>query len=136
MTRIAAGFLVITLAVTPLAAHHSFAMFEMETELKIVGTVTEVKWQNPHIHIGLRVDKDTAADPKLVGNWDIEGAAIAIISRQGWSKNTLKVGDKATIVGRPLKSGEKGMSLFYLEQPDGSRLYQDIGRPKDPEKKG
>ena len=83
----------------------------------------------------VRVDKDKEVDRATVGTWEIEGAAIAIISRQGWTKATLKVGDKATLVGRPLKSGEKGMSLFYLLKPDGSRLYQDIARPKYPEKK-
>jgi len=134
MKRIAGALLVAGLAGTPILAHHSFAMFDLEKEVKLIGTVTEVKWQNPHIHIGLRVDKGKDVDPATVGTWEIEGAAIAIISRQGWTKNTLKVGDKATIVGRPLKSGEKGMSLFYLLQPDGSRLYQDIARPKNPEK--
>ena len=135
MKRVVTAILAMTLAGTPLIAHHSFAMFDLDKEVKLVGIVTEMKWQNPHTHIGIRVDKDKDIDPTTVGQWEVEGAAIAIMSRQGWTKNTLKVGDKATIIGRPLKSGEKGASLFYLLRPDGSRLYQDIGRPKEPEKK-
>jgi hypothetical protein len=111
-------------------------MFDMDKDLKLVGTITEVKWQNPHTHFGLRVTAGGGVDPATVGDWAIEGAAIAIMSRQGWTKITLKVGDKATIVGHPLKSGEKGASLFYLIRPDGSRLYQDIARPADDPNKG
>jgi len=118
-------------ATSALVAHHSFAMFDMDKDLKLVGTITEVKWQNPHTHFRMRVDKEKDVDPATVGEWDIEGAAIAIMSRQGWTKNTLKVGDRATIVGHPLKSGEKGASMFYLINPDGSRIYQDIARPGD-----
>ena len=131
MKRAACILAVLVGSAAPLIGHHSFAMFEMDKDVKLVGTIIEVKWQNPHTHFRIRIDKDKDIDPSLVGEWDIEGAAIAIMSRQGWTKNTLKIGDKATIVGHPLKSGEKGMSMFYLINPDGSRIYQDIARPGD-----
>jgi hypothetical protein len=134
--RRAAGVLLVSASLgTPLVAHHSFAMFDMDKDLTLVGTITEVKWQNPHTHFRIHVEKVDDVDPATIGDWDVEGAAIAIMGRQGWNKATLKVGDKATIVGHPLKSGEKGVSLFYLIRPDGSRLYQDIARPRDDPKK-
>jgi hypothetical protein len=136
MKRLAGVILMFASTGAALVAHHSFAMFDMDKDLKLVGTITDVKWQNPHTHFGLRVAAGRGVDPATVGDWAIEGAAIAIMSRQGWTKITLKVGDKATIVGHPLKSGEKGASLFYLIRPDGSRLYQDIARPADDPNKG
>ena len=130
MGRILGTVFVMTLLATSLAAHHSFAMFEMDKDVTYTGIITEVKWQNPHIHFGLRIDPGPGVDKDMVGSWEVEAAAIAIMSRQGWTKNTLKVGDKATLVGHPLRSGEKGLSLFYLVRPDGSQLYSDIARPK------
>ena len=51
MKRIATAILAMTLAGTPLIAHHSFAMFDLDKDVKLVGIVTEMKWQNPHTHI-------------------------------------------------------------------------------------
>jgi hypothetical protein len=130
MNRMLGAILAITLLELPLWAHHSFAMFEMDKDVSYTGVITEVKWQNPHIHFVLRIDPGPGVEKEQVGTWEVEAAAIAIMSRQGWNKNTLKVGDKVTLVGHPLRSGEKGLSLFYLVRPDGSHLYTDIARPK------
>jgi hypothetical protein len=130
MKRFASIIVASFMAAVPLVAHHSFAMFEMERDVSYTGTITEVKWQNPHTHFTLRVDSGPGIAASDVGEWDVEGAAIAIMSRQGWTRTTLKPGDTVTLVGHPLRSGEKGMSLFYLVRPDGSHVYSDIARPK------
>jgi hypothetical protein len=95
----------------------------------LTGTVEAFDWFNPHTHITVKIDD--AADKSMIGTWDVEGAAPSIMARQGWNKATYKVGDQITIVCHPLKNGGKGASLFYAIRPDGSRLYQDIARPKD-----
>ena len=74
-------------------------------------------------------------DPKTAGTWDVEGGSINIMSRQGWTRASYKVGDPIRLVGHPMKDGSKGISLFYAIRPDGSRLYHDIARPKDDVKK-
>ena len=127
LLSITSGFL---LATIPLFAHHGFAMFDMEKSVTLVGTVEAYDWFNPHTHITVKVGPD-AADKSTVGTWDVEGAAPSIMARQGWNKATYKLGDPITIVAHPLKSGEKAASLFYAIRADGSRLYQDIARPKD-----
>ena len=111
-------------------AHHGFTMFDMEKTVTLTGTVEVYDWFNPHSHITIRVGPD-AADKSTIGTWDVEGAAPSIMARQGWNKATYKLGDPITVVAHPLKNGEKGASLFYAIRPDGSRLYQDIARPKD-----
>ena len=113
----------------PVLAHHGFTMFDMEKNLTLTGTVEAYDWFNPHSHITVKVTD--AADKSLVGTWDVEGAAPSIMARQGWNKGTYKPGDSISIVVHPLKNGGKGASLFYAIRPDGSRLYQDIARPKD-----
>src|SRR5215467_10176132 len=130
-TKIAffSGLFLMIVVATPVMAHHSFSMFDMDKDVAYKGTVVEFRWVNPHVHMTLQVDPD-AGDASTVGTWDIEGASTNIMARQGWSKATFKAGDKVTVVGHPLKDGSKGASMFYIILPDGKRLYQDIARPK------
>ncbi len=110
-------------------AHHSFGMFDLQKNIYYVGTIVEYNWENPHTHIIVKVDPG-AKDASTVGTWDIEGGAINIMARQGWTRSTFKPGDKATIVAHPMKDGSKGASLFYAELPNGQKLYHDIARPQ------
>jgi hypothetical protein len=114
-------------AVATAYAHHSFAMFDMSKNLTFQGTILEYNWENPHTHIIVKVPESAGKD--LAGTWDIEGGAVNIMVKQGWSKTTYKPGDPATIVGHPMKDGSKAASLFYAIFPDGKRLYHDVARP-------
>ena len=115
------------------SAHHSFAMFDMDKNVTYKGVVTEWKWQNPHTHWTLHVAPGPGVDPQTVGTWDVEGGSVNIMGRQGWTRASYKAGDQQTLVGHPMRDGSKGISLFYVIKPDGSRLYHDIARPKEGE---
>src|SRR5215470_10061857 len=127
-TAFLSGLLLSIVVATPVVAHHSFSMFDMDKDVAYKGTVVEYRWVNPHVHMILQVDSDSG-DPSTVGTWDIEGASTNIMARQGWTKAMFKAGDRITVVGHPLKDGSKGASMFYVILPDGKRLYQDIARP-------
>jgi len=130
-TKLLAGISGFLLLSIPALAHHGFTMFEMDKNVTLTGTVEAYDWFNPHTHLTIKVDPDAVADKSMAGTWDVEGAAPSIMARQGWTKITYKVGDPLPVVVPPLKNGGKGASLFYAVRPDGSRLYQDIARPKD-----
>jgi hypothetical protein len=132
MFRVAGCWLVLWLAVaTPGFAHHSFALFDMDTNLTMVGTVAEYRWSNPHVHVVLKVEPGPDVASDRIGSWDLEAAGSTnIMTRQGWTRVTLKAGDRITAVVHPMKDGAKGGSLFYIILPDGNRLYTDIARPK------
>jgi hypothetical protein len=115
----------------PLVAHHSFSMFEMEKNVTYTGVVVEYMWSNPHVHFTIDVKPAPGVDKATVGRWDVEGGSTNIMTRQGWTRATLKPGDPITLVGHPMKDGSKGISLFYMIKPDGKRMYHDIARPKD-----
>ena len=121
----------IVLTVAPIDAHHSFAMFDMEKDVKYTGMVVDYKWVSPHVHITVDIKPGAYIDPATVGTWDVEGGSTNIMGRQGWTRATFKAGDPITLVGHPMKDGSKGVSLFYVILPDGKRLYHDIARPKD-----
>src|SRR5262245_4133955 len=133
--RIGLAVIGVALATVNAAAHHSFAWFDMEKNVEYQGVVSEVRWQNPHIHFIVDVKKAPGVDPQTVGRWDVEGGSVNIMSRQGWTRTSYKVGDPIRLVGHPMKDGSKGISLFYAIRPDGTRLYHDIARPTDDVKK-
>jgi hypothetical protein len=98
----------LALPAQPAAAHHSFAMFDMQKEVKLQGTVKSYQWTNPHVWIQLLV-KD--ASGKEV-EWAIECNGISGMVRTGWTRNTVHVGDTMDVIIHPLKtSTEPGGSL-------------------------
>ena len=119
------------LASVPLFAHHSGAMFDNTKWMTFKGTVVEYIWENPHTHIIVKVPPG-ASDPSTVGTWDIEGSAVNIMSRQGWTKISYRAGDPIALVAHPMRDGSKGASLSYAILPDGSHRYMNEGRPDVP----
>lgn len=100
------------------AAHHSFAPFNMETEKTISGTIKKFDWTNPHTWIWLDVTNEKGG----VDTWGIEGMSPNYLARRGWSKNSLKFGDKVTIVIRPLRDGSPGGMFVKATLADGREL--------------
>ena len=115
----------------PVAAHHAFTMFDMDKELTYKGVVVDYMWSNPHVHFTVEIKAGPGIDPATIGRWDVESGSTNIMTRQGWTRATLKRGDPITLVGHPMKDGSKGISLFYMIKADGKRMYRDIARPKD-----
>ena len=71
--RAAVALLGFSLASASVAAHHSFAMFEMDQDVEYSGVVSEWKWQNPHVHFVVDIAQKPGVDPKMVGRWDVAG---------------------------------------------------------------
>lgn len=88
-------------------AHHSFSMFDNEREQTIEGVVKEFQWTNPHIWVQVNVK---GPDGKVT-EYSIEGSSPNGLRRQGWSKDTLKPGDKIVLKMHPLKDGSPGGSF-------------------------
>src|SRR5258708_31669754 len=82
------------LASVPVMAHHSFAAeFDSAKPIKLTGSVTKIEWMNPHAYFYIDV-KDSSCK---VTNWGLEMGSPNGLMRQGWSRNSLKIGDGVTI---------------------------------------
>ncbi len=104
-------------AATPAAAHHSYAMFDIQTETTLAGTVKKFDWTNPHTWVAIEVLKDSVAE-----EWDFEGMSPNYLARRGWSKETLKPGDKVAVTFHPLKEGQKGGSFISVVLASGRKM--------------
>lgn len=105
MKKSFAIFILITallIVATPLFAHHGRgATYDMKKQVTLTGVVTEVAWRNPHVAIYMDV-KDT--NGKVV-NWAFENSNVSTLARQGYNRNTLKVGQEITAVVNPSAQG-------------------------------
>lgn len=106
-------------ATTSLAvAHHSYSAFDITKEKVISGTIKKFDWSNPHTWAWL----DVANEAGVVETWGVEGMSPNYLARRGWSRTTLKPGDKLTITIRPMKDGEKGGMWVTAKRPNGEVL--------------
>jgi len=108
-----------------LAAHHSFAVFDMTQEKTITGVVSRFDWTNPHTFIWV----DVVNDKGVTETWGIEGMSPNYLGRRGWSKNSVKPGDKITLSVHPLKEGKPGGMFMRAEV--GGRVLMPTGAPTD-----
>jgi len=108
-----------------LSAHHSFAAFDMTQEKTITGVVSKFEWTNPHTFIWVDVPNDKG----VVESWAIEGMSPNYLGRRGWSKNSVKPGDKITVSVRPLKEGKTGG--MFIRAQIGDRVLMPGGAPTD-----
>lgn len=88
---------ILALAAVEASAHHSRANFDLDTVNTYEGTVTKVAWNNPHTAFFIET-KGPDGKPLEVR---FEGNSIATMTRRGWNKETLKVGDKVVFKGNP-----------------------------------
>ena len=115
--------LVVLIATAGLAAaHHSFTAFNMTDEKSVTGVVNRVEWTNPHIWIWIDVPDAKGA------TYGFEGMSPNFLERRGWTRTTLKAGDKITVSYRPLRDGKNGGMWMTGKMETGKILTGGGGR--------
>ncbi len=97
-------------------AHHSFAAeFDASRSMRLIGTITRIEWTNPHSYFYIDVKDDKGA----IVNWGCEGAGPGALSRRGWNKGDVKLGDTLVVDGYPAKDGSHIIDARRVLLPDG-----------------
>jgi len=114
-----AGFALVGLT-APVVAHHAIgAEYDESKTVKLTGSVSKVEWTNPHARIYFDV---TQPDGTKV-TWNVELAARSALVRQGWTANSLKIGETVTVEGLLARSGVSGVNARNVTRADGKRVY-------------
>jgi len=101
---------------TRLLAHHSFAAeFDASKAIRLTGTLMKVEWTNPHTYFYIDV-KDEGGN--LV-RWGCESGAPGALSRRGFKRGDLKLGDTLIVDGYRAKNGANLMDARRVTLPDG-----------------
>jgi hypothetical protein len=126
LTLLAGGLM---MAAVPMLAHHSFsAEYDRAKSIKLTGTVTKVEWMNPHARFYLDVKDD---DGKVI-NWEFELGSPNGLMRQGWTRNSLKIGDVVTVNGSRAKDGSNLVNASNVAFEDGKRVLGGASSADDP----
>ena len=108
------------IAAIPAFGHHAFAAeFDGKKTITIAGTLTKVEWTNPHIWIYLD-GKDEAGNAV---KRQCEGGAPNTLTRNGWSKDSLKLGDQISGEGWLAKDGSKTCNARAVKMSDGKSVF-------------
>ena len=92
---------VVWLAMSPLAwAHHSQSEYDLKAKVEVMGAVTKVEWKSPHVWVYVDV---TDAKGETV-NWSFEVPSPVTLMRRGWTRDSLKVGDRVSVSGAPARN--------------------------------
>jgi hypothetical protein len=111
-------------ALAPLTAHHSPAVFDRTKEVTLTGTVKDFRWQNPHTWIQIEVPGERGGTVL----WGVELTSPTYLVRAGWRSNTIKPGDTVSIVVNPVRTGEPAGIFVSMTLADGTVLYERPAR--------
>jgi len=111
---------------SPAVAHHSFAMYEPTKTLTLKGTVKSFQWTNPHVVVWVLVQPE---DGGAVQEWSLETTSPGVLIRNGWTRQSLKAGDRVSVTFSPLRDGSRGGGLNSVTLLDtGQTLIPKFGK--------
>ncbi len=101
-------------------AHHSFAMFDNNTTVKLSGQVDGFEWINPHVWLHIKTPDDSGREIM----WSFEAGSPGQLRQSGWDSKSVQLGDEIEVGFHPLKDGSNGGQLLEITKADGGYLCQ------------
>jgi hypothetical protein len=106
-------------AATSAAAHHSFAIYDMQQNVEFRGVVETIKLRNPHMAMTLTTMGDNGETKTIEF---VEGAPANMLARLGLRPEHVKVGQEITAIGAPRHDNPNAWFLKAIILADGTRF--------------
>jgi Family of unknown function (DUF6152) len=109
------------LAMRPVVAHHAFAAeFDADKPITLTGAVTKIEWTNPHTWFYIDVRDQTGK----VTNWGLEMGSPNGLMRNGWTRNSMKIGHEVTVEGSRARDGSNHANArVVILKSTGQKLF-------------
>jgi Family of unknown function (DUF6152) len=122
VSRLAYGFFcVAAIMALPSLAHHSYAAYDLNQTRTLKGTVETFKWSNPHSTFTLVLEPDGRSEPI---KWNIITSSPAVLKRFGWTQNSLKSGDRVSVLCNPTIDGSHAGRLHTVVLLDTGQVLR------------
>jgi hypothetical protein len=111
---------VLSLGVTapPAFAHHSFGLFDMSKTAEVEGTIVKLEWSNPHCWLFLA----SGPSDKEAVNYGFEMTSVGEMTRRGWTKTSVKPGDKVKVTYHPVRDGRPAGYMMSVMTDTGKYI--------------
>jgi len=101
---------------TPLMAHHSFAAeFDATKAIRLTGALAKIEWTNPHSYFYIDVKDENGNAVR----WGCEAGSPGALSRRGFKRGDIKLGDTIVVDGYRAKDGSNLIDARRVTLPDG-----------------
>jgi hypothetical protein len=129
LSRVTA-FVCLCLALAPAAwAHHSQSEYDLRAKVEVEGSVTKVEWRSPHAWI--YVDVINEKGEKV--NWSFELPSPVTLMRRGWTRDSLKPGDRIKVSGAPAKNFPTIAIANSIKDANGKPVFTGTTQIYEPE---
>jgi len=110
-------------------AHHSQSEYDLKGKVEVEGAVTKVEWRSPHAWIYV----DVTSDKGETVNWSFELPSPATLMRRGWTRDSLKPGDRVKVTGAPAKNFPTIAIANFVRDGNGKPLFTGTTQIYEPD---
>jgi hypothetical protein len=111
------GLAVLCLAASAYA-HHSHAMFDSDRVQTVTGTISAIRFENPHAYLQLH-DASYGDGGQTMPVYNLEMSTVGHMVSMGVTATTFHVGEKVVMDIQPLRSGAPGGAYVGIRSVNG-----------------
>jgi len=129
LSRVSACFALCFALAPAVWAHHSQSEYDLRAKVEVEGSVTKVEWRSPHAWI--YVDVINEKGEKV--NWSFELPSPVTLMRRGWTRDSLKPGDRVKVSGAPAKNFPTIAIANFIRDANGKPMFTGTTQINEPE---
>lgn len=103
----------------PIYAHHNWqAIYDIDSDIEVAGTIDSIHWKNPHVTMTIKVP--TASGGSEL--WTTDTSSVATITRMGLERDMLSEGLPVRIAGYKSRRSDAAIFLTNMLLPGNEEM--------------